>query len=34
MKFRKIAAGVLSVTLLLTACAPVGEGYLLRDLTG
>lgn len=26
MKFRKIAAGVLSLTLLLTACGPAGEG--------
>lgn len=34
MKFRKIAAGVLSLALLFTACGQTGEGDLLRDLTG
>ena len=32
MKFRKIAAGVLSVTLLLTACGPVGESDAISQL--
>ena len=32
MKFRKIAAGVLSVTLLLTACGPVGESDAFSQL--
>lgn len=33
MKFRKNAAGVLSLTLLLTACAPAGEGDSFARLT-
>ena len=32
MKFRKIAAGVLSLTLLLTACGPAGEGDAFSKL--
>ena len=32
MKFRKIAAGVLSVTLLLTACGQAGEGDAFSQL--
>ena len=32
MKFRKIAAGVLSLTLLLTACGPAGEGDAFSQL--
>lgn len=32
MKFRKIAAGVLSLPLLLTACGPAGEGDAFSQL--